>query len=56
MIPVPVGVKIAIDNFCSEYSYFDYVRAYHVNHLKIDQSFVNSCSDPRRRGDHQCDC
>jgi EAL domain-containing protein (putative c-di-GMP-specific phosphodiesterase class I) len=42
-----LGVKIAIDNFGSEYSSFDYVRAYGVNHLKIAQSFVNrSCSDP----------
>jgi len=42
-----LGSKIAIDNFGSEYSSFDYVRAYRVNHLKIAQSFVNrSCSDP----------
>lgn len=41
-----LGVKIAIDNFGSEYSSFDYVRAYRVNHLKIAQSFVNrSCTD-----------
>jgi EAL domain-containing protein (putative c-di-GMP-specific phosphodiesterase class I) len=43
-----LGVKIAIDNFGSEYSSFDYVRAYRVNHLKVAQSFVNrSCTDPR---------
>jgi EAL domain-containing protein (putative c-di-GMP-specific phosphodiesterase class I) len=42
-----LGVKIAIDDFGSEYSSFDYVRAYRVNHLKIAQSFVNrSSSDP----------
>ena len=42
-----LGVKIAIDDFGSEYSSFDYVRAYRVNHLKIAQSFVNrSTSDP----------
>jgi diguanylate cyclase (GGDEF)-like protein/PAS domain S-box-containing protein len=41
-----LGVKIAIDNFGSEYSSFDYVRAYRINHLKIAQSFVNrSCTD-----------
>jgi EAL domain-containing protein (putative c-di-GMP-specific phosphodiesterase class I) len=41
------GVKIAIDNFGSEYSSFDYVRAFRINHLKIAQSFVNrSCQDP----------
>jgi diguanylate cyclase (GGDEF)-like protein/PAS domain S-box-containing protein len=42
-----LGVKIAIDDFGSEYSSFEYVRAYRVNHLKIAQSFVNrSSSDP----------
>ena len=42
-----LGVKIAIDDFGSEYSSFEYVRAYRVNHLKIAQSFVNrSTSDP----------
>jgi diguanylate cyclase (GGDEF)-like protein/PAS domain S-box-containing protein len=41
-----LGVKIAIDNFGSEYSSFDYVRAFGINHLKIAQSFVNrSCQD-----------
>ncbi len=43
-----LGVKIAIDDFGSEYSSFDYVRAYRVNHLKIAQSFINrSTSDPQ---------
>jgi diguanylate cyclase (GGDEF)-like protein/PAS domain S-box-containing protein len=42
-----LGARIAIDNFGSEYSSFDYVRAYRVNHLKIAQSFVSrSCTDP----------
>jgi diguanylate cyclase (GGDEF)-like protein/PAS domain S-box-containing protein len=42
-----LGVKIAIDNFGSEYSTFDYVRAYRVNHLKIAQSFIHrSTTDP----------
>jgi diguanylate cyclase (GGDEF)-like protein/PAS domain S-box-containing protein len=36
-----LGVKLAIDNFGSKYSSFDYVRAYRVNHLKIAQSFIN---------------
>jgi EAL domain-containing protein (putative c-di-GMP-specific phosphodiesterase class I) len=40
-------VKIAIDDFGGEYSSFDYVRAYGVNHLKIAQSFINrSSNDP----------
>ena len=42
-----LGVKVAIDDFGSEYSSFDYVRAYRVNHLKIAQSFISrSTSDP----------
>jgi diguanylate cyclase (GGDEF)-like protein/PAS domain S-box-containing protein len=42
-----LGFNIAIDNFGSEYSSFDYVRAYRINHLKIAQSFVSrSCTDP----------
>ena len=44
-----LGVKIAIDDFGSEYSSFDYVRAYRVNHLKIAQSFIN-----RSSGDPEC--
>ena len=41
-----LGAKIAIDNFGSEYSSFDYVRAYRINHLKIAKSFVTrSCTD-----------
>lgn len=36
-----LGVKIAIDDFGSEYSSFDYIRAFRVNHLKIDQSLIN---------------
>ena len=42
-----LGVKIAIDDFGSEYSSFDYVRAFRVNHLKIARSFITrSTSDP----------
>jgi EAL domain-containing protein (putative c-di-GMP-specific phosphodiesterase class I) len=42
-----LGVKIAIDDFGSEYSSFDYIRAFRVNHLKIDQSLINrSAIDP----------
>jgi diguanylate cyclase (GGDEF)-like protein/PAS domain S-box-containing protein len=40
-----LGVKIAINDFGSEYSSFDYVRAYRVNHLKIAQSFINKSLD-----------
>src|SRR5256885_14944911 len=40
-----LGVAIAIDNFGAEYSSFDYVRAYGINHLKIAQSFINRSSE-----------
>ena len=42
-----LGVKIAIDDFGSEYSSFDYIRAYRVNHLKIAQPLITrSATDP----------
>ena len=37
-----LGAHIAIDDFGSEYSSFEYLRAYDVSHLKIAQSFINS--------------
>jgi diguanylate cyclase (GGDEF)-like protein len=40
-----LGVRIAIDNFGSEYSSFEYIRAYRVNHLKIAQSFIGRSTD-----------
>jgi diguanylate cyclase (GGDEF)-like protein/PAS domain S-box-containing protein len=36
-----LGVKIAIDGFGSEYSSFDYIKEYRVNHLKIARSYMN---------------
>jgi EAL domain-containing protein (putative c-di-GMP-specific phosphodiesterase class I) len=43
-----LGVQIAIDNFGSEYSSFDYVRAYGVNHLKISRAYIaRSATDPQ---------
>ena len=35
-----LGVKIAIDGFGSEYSSFDYIKEYQVNHLKIARSYM----------------
>jgi diguanylate cyclase (GGDEF)-like protein/PAS domain S-box-containing protein len=37
-----LGAHIAIDDFGTEYSSFEYLRAYDVSHLKIAQSFINS--------------
>jgi diguanylate cyclase (GGDEF)-like protein/PAS domain S-box-containing protein len=43
-----LGVQIAIDDFGSEYSSFDYVRAYGINHLKISRSYIaRSATDPQ---------
>jgi len=43
-----LGVQIAIDDFGSEYSSFDYVRAYRINHLKISRSYIaRSATDPQ---------
>jgi diguanylate cyclase (GGDEF)-like protein/PAS domain S-box-containing protein len=43
-----MGVQIAIDNFGGEYSSFDYVRAYRINHLKISRSYIaRSATDPQ---------
>jgi len=36
-----LGVKIAIDGFGSEYSSFDYIKEYRVNHLKMAPSYIN---------------
>jgi diguanylate cyclase (GGDEF)-like protein/PAS domain S-box-containing protein len=40
-----LGVRIAIDDFGTEYSSFEYLRAYSVNHLKIAQSMLQSAVD-----------
>jgi len=40
-----LGVKIAIDDFGTEYSSFDYLRTYRVNHLKIAQSMLQRAVD-----------
>lgn len=44
-----MGVGIAIDDFGTKYSSFEYLRAYNVNHLKIAQSFVASAVRDRDR-------
>jgi diguanylate cyclase (GGDEF)-like protein/PAS domain S-box-containing protein len=42
-----MGVKIALDDFGTDYSSFDYVRTYNVNHLKIARSFIEmAAGDP----------
>jgi len=44
-----LGVKVALDDFGTEYSSFDYVRTYRVNHIKIAQWFVDLATrDPER--------
>jgi diguanylate cyclase (GGDEF)-like protein len=42
-----LGARIAIDDFGTEYSSLDYLRAYDVSQLKIAQSFINNAAkDP----------
>jgi diguanylate cyclase (GGDEF)-like protein/PAS domain S-box-containing protein len=44
-----LGVQIAIADFGTAYSSFEYLRAYDVSHLKIAQSFIdNTDADPER--------
>ena len=40
-----LGVRIAIDDFGTEYSSFEYLRAYRVNHLKIAQAMLKRAAD-----------
>lgn len=40
-----LGARIALDDFGTEYSSFEYLRAYDVSHLKIARSFVSSALD-----------
>jgi EAL domain-containing protein (putative c-di-GMP-specific phosphodiesterase class I) len=39
------GVRIAIDDFGTQYSSLDYLRTYRVNRLKIARSMVNAAAD-----------
>jgi diguanylate cyclase (GGDEF)-like protein/PAS domain S-box-containing protein len=42
-----LGARIAIDDFGTEYSSLEYLRAYDVSQLKIAQSFINNAAtDP----------
>ena len=44
-----VILRISIANFGTEYSSFEYLRSYNVNHLKIARSLVASAvADPER--------
>jgi diguanylate cyclase (GGDEF)-like protein/PAS domain S-box-containing protein len=44
-----LGAQVGIDDFGTEYSSFEYLRAYDVSQLKIAQSFIrNSDGDPER--------
>ncbi|KIH81691.1 putative bifunctional diguanylate cyclase/phosphodiesterase [Pseudomonas batumici] len=42
-----LGVKIAIDDFGTDYSSFDYLKTYRVNHLKLAQSFISDATQDR---------
>jgi EAL domain-containing protein (putative c-di-GMP-specific phosphodiesterase class I) len=46
-----LGVEIAIDDFGTLYSSFDYLKAYRVNRLKIPRSMIDSgATDPEASG------
>jgi EAL domain-containing protein (putative c-di-GMP-specific phosphodiesterase class I) len=36
-----LGARIAIDDFGTEYSSFDYLKSYNINHLKIARSLIS---------------
>lgn len=40
-----LGVKIAIDDFGTDYSSFDYLKTFRVNRLKLAPAFVNHARD-----------
>lgn len=44
-----LGASIAIDDFGTEYSSFEYLRSYNVNHLKIAPSLIASASTDSER-------
>ncbi len=39
-----LGYKIGIDNFGTEYSSFEYLHAYSVNHLKVSRVFIQDAA------------
>ena len=46
-----LGTKIAIDNFGTEYSSFDYLKSYSVSHLKLARSLIAQAVTDRERAD-----
>jgi len=40
-----IGVRIALDDFGTDYSSFDYLRRYQINHIKIAQSYIRTATD-----------
>jgi len=43
------GVKIALDDFGTDYSSFDYLRTYRVNHLKVARDSVERATKDTKR-------
>lgn len=39
-----IGVRIALDDFGTDYSSFEYLRAYRFNHLKVARQFIENAT------------
>jgi len=44
-----LGLRIAIDDFCTGYSSLDYLRRHAIDVLKIDRSFINGIESSGRQ-------
>jgi EAL domain-containing protein (putative c-di-GMP-specific phosphodiesterase class I) len=44
-----LGARIAIDQFGTECSSFDYLRSYHVSHVKLAKSFLEGAATDAER-------
>lgn len=43
-----MGIQISLDNFGTGYSFMNYLKVIPIDHLKIDQSFLNSLEEDKK--------